>query len=87
MPDGTPLEFTYISTAADQRQKATQVMQATLAECGVKVNLDYWNEEYDAVCNAAVQSLSGTPEYERVITWRRSAFLLSSCRWCRCTCT
>jgi peptide/nickel transport system substrate-binding protein len=126
VPDGTALEFTYTTTAADQRQKATQVMQATLAECGVKINLDYWvdgalddgpdgplfgrhfdmgqfaflsgpeppcwyyisqqitgpadegycgwgctnsigwsNEEYDAACNTAIQSLPGTPEYEQ----------------------
>ncbi|MGD9101724.1 MAG: peptide ABC transporter substrate-binding protein, partial [Anaerolineae bacterium] len=125
--DGTLLEFNYWTTSATQRQQATQVLQASLAECGIKVNLEYWslgeyfadgpdgpilgrhfdvsqfawltgveppcnlfisqeitgppengfcgwgcynntgwaNDDYDAVCNAALQSLPGTPEYEQ----------------------
>jgi peptide/nickel transport system substrate-binding protein len=125
--DGTPLEFNYWTTSATQRQQATQVLQASLAECGIKVNLEYWspdeyfadgpdgplfgrhfdigqfawltgvepscnlfisqeitgppedgfcgwgcandtgwaNDDYDAACNAALQSLPGTPEYEQ----------------------
>jgi peptide/nickel transport system substrate-binding protein len=127
IPDGTLLEFNYWTTSATQRQQATQVLQASLAECGIKVNLEYWSsgeyfadgpdgpifgrhfdigqfawltgvepscnlfisqeitgppeegmcgwgcandtgwsdEEYDAACNAALQSLPGTPEYEQ----------------------
>lgn len=64
VPDGTQLEFTYTTTTAEQRQKATLVMQATLAECGVKINLDYRGEgALDD--NAATQSLPDTPEYEQ----------------------
>jgi peptide/nickel transport system substrate-binding protein len=127
VPDGTPLEFNYWTTSATQRQQATQVLQASLAECGIKANLEYWDsteyfadgpdgpifgrhfdigqfawltgvqppcdlyitsqwpadpaeggcgwgcqndpgftdEEYDAVCNAALMSLPGQPEYEQ----------------------
>jgi peptide/nickel transport system substrate-binding protein len=125
--DGTLLEFNYWTTSATQRQQATQVLQASLAECGIKVHLEYWslgeyfadgpdgpilgrhfdvsqfawltgveppcnlfisqeitgppengfcgcgcnnntgwaNDDYDAACNAALQSLPGTPEYEQ----------------------
>ena len=135
VPDGTPLEFAYWTTTAPQRQQASQVLQATLAECGIAVNLEYWNAteyfadgpdgpvfgrhfdmcqftflsgveppcwyyiiqqitgpvedgfcgwgcagntgwsdpEYDAVCNSAIQSLPGTPEYEE---YHREAQLL-----------
>ncbi len=120
IPDGTLLEFNYWTTSATQRVQATQVLQASLAQCGVKVNLEYWNAgeyfadgpegpvfgrrfdiaqfawltgvqppcnlyitsqipseetgwagqndpgfsnaEFDAACNAALQSLPGTPE-------------------------
>jgi peptide/nickel transport system substrate-binding protein len=41
--DGTLLEFNYWTTNAAQRQQATQVLQASLAECGIKVNLEFWN--------------------------------------------
>ncbi len=124
--DGTLLEFNYWTTSATQRMQATQVLQASMAECGIKVNLEYWaageyfadgpegpifgrhfdigqfawltgvepscnlfitqeiagppeegfcgwgcsnptgwsNEEFDLACNAALQSLPGTPEYD-----------------------
>jgi peptide/nickel transport system substrate-binding protein len=123
VPDGTLLEFNFWTTSATQRQQATQVLQASMAECGIKANLEYWNateyfadgpegpifgrhfdigqfawlsgvepscnlyltsewpseesgwagqndpgytnEEFDKVCNAAMQSLPGTPEYEQ----------------------
>ncbi len=42
VPDGTPLEFNYWTTTATQRQQATQILAASLAVCGVKVNLEYW---------------------------------------------
>jgi peptide/nickel transport system substrate-binding protein len=41
--DGTLLEFNYWTTSATQRMQATQVLQASLAECGIKVNLEYWD--------------------------------------------
>jgi len=123
VPDGTLLEFNFWTTSATQRMQATQVLQSSMAQCGFKVNLEYWdsteyfadgpegpifgrrfdigqfawltgveppcdlylselipseadgwagqndpgfiNEEYDAACNAALQSLPGTPEYEQ----------------------
>jgi peptide/nickel transport system substrate-binding protein len=135
VPDGTLLEFNFWTTSATQRMQATQVLQSSLVQCGIKVNLEYWdageyfadgpegpvfgrrfdigqfawltgvepacdlfittnipgdpeeldeegnpkypfgwggqndpgwsNEEYDAVCNAALQSLPGQPEYEQ----------------------
>jgi peptide/nickel transport system substrate-binding protein len=43
IPQGTPLEFNYWTTSATQRQQATQVLQQSLAQCGVKVNLEYWS--------------------------------------------
>ncbi len=42
VPDGTLLEFNYWTTTATQRQQATQILAASLAECGIKVNLEYW---------------------------------------------
>jgi peptide/nickel transport system substrate-binding protein len=43
VPDGTLLEFNYWTTGATQRQRTTQVLQASMADCGIKVNLEYWN--------------------------------------------
>ena len=42
VPDGTPLEFSYGTTNATQRQQATQVMAESMAQCGIKVNLEYY---------------------------------------------
>jgi peptide/nickel transport system substrate-binding protein len=42
VPDGTPLEFTYETTTATQRQQATQVMAESMAECGISVILNYF---------------------------------------------
>ncbi len=122
VPDGTLLEFNYETTNATQRQQATQVLQQSLAQCGIKANLNYYpasewfadgpdgklfgrrydlgqfawltgveppcnlylsteipnaedafagqnnpgyvNLEFDAVCNAAIQSLPGEPSYD-----------------------
>jgi len=43
IPQGTKLEFNYWTTSATQRQQATQVLQQSLAQCGIKVNLEYWS--------------------------------------------
>jgi peptide/nickel transport system substrate-binding protein len=43
VPDGTALEFSYWTTTAPQRQEATQLLQSTLAACGISINLEYWN--------------------------------------------
>ncbi|HIE57367.1 MAG TPA: peptide ABC transporter substrate-binding protein [Anaerolineales bacterium] len=42
VPDGTVLEFSYGTTNATQRQQATQVMAESMAQCGIKVNLEYY---------------------------------------------
>jgi peptide/nickel transport system substrate-binding protein len=42
VPDGTLLEFFYETTSATQRQQATQVMAESMAQCGMKVNLNYY---------------------------------------------
>jgi len=43
IPDGTPLEFSYWTTNAAERVAASQVLQASMAACGIKTNLEYWN--------------------------------------------
>lgn len=42
IPDGTPLEFSYETTSATQRQQATQVLAQSMAQCGIKANLNYY---------------------------------------------
>lgn len=39
VPDGTPFEFTYLSAADEETQRADQILQSSLAQCGVKVDL------------------------------------------------
>jgi len=43
VPDGTLLEFSYGTTTATQRMQATQVLAESMAQCGIKVNLEYIN--------------------------------------------
>jgi peptide/nickel transport system substrate-binding protein len=38
---GTPLELTYVTTGAAQRQQVAQILSESLAQCGVKVNVLY----------------------------------------------
>lgn len=42
VPDGTPLEFSLETTNATQRQQATAVLAESLAQCGIKANLTYY---------------------------------------------
>jgi peptide/nickel transport system substrate-binding protein len=42
VPDGTLLEFFYETTNATMRMQATQVMADSMAQCGFKVNLNYY---------------------------------------------
>jgi peptide/nickel transport system substrate-binding protein len=42
VPDGTLLEFSYGTTTATQRQQATAIMGESMAQCGMKVNLEYY---------------------------------------------
>ena len=43
MPDGTPLEFNYWTSSATQQQQAARVLQASMAECSIKANLEHWS--------------------------------------------
>jgi peptide/nickel transport system substrate-binding protein len=42
VPDGTLLEFAFETTNATQRQQATQVLAQSMAQCGIKANLNYY---------------------------------------------
>jgi peptide/nickel transport system substrate-binding protein len=39
--DGTLLSFTYLTSTAPQRQQAAQIYQASLADCGIELTLDF----------------------------------------------
>jgi peptide/nickel transport system substrate-binding protein len=39
--EGTPLSFTYTTTPSTQRQQAAQTLAASLAYCGIEVNLEF----------------------------------------------
>jgi peptide/nickel transport system substrate-binding protein len=41
--DGTPLSFSYWTTSASQRQAAGQIVAASLQECGIRAEIEYWN--------------------------------------------
>jgi len=38
--DGTPFEFSFLTTDEPEKQRVAQVMQETLALCGIKMNID-----------------------------------------------
>jgi peptide/nickel transport system substrate-binding protein len=38
---GTPLELTYVTTGAAQRQQVAQILSDSLGQCGIKVNVVY----------------------------------------------
>jgi peptide/nickel transport system substrate-binding protein len=42
IPADTRLSVNFWTTNATQRQQATQVMAASMADCGIEANLDYW---------------------------------------------
>lgn len=41
IPDGTPFEVTYLTTPASQRIQVATLISDSLAQCGVKVNVQY----------------------------------------------
>jgi peptide/nickel transport system substrate-binding protein len=41
IPDGTRFEVNYVTTSAVQRQQASMILAASLAQCGIKVNVQY----------------------------------------------
>lgn len=45
VPDGTPLQFTYLASPADQRQQAAQLVAESLTNCGVGVDLQFLDAE------------------------------------------
>jgi peptide/nickel transport system substrate-binding protein len=45
IPSGTPFVVNYITTDAAQRQQAGTILAASLAECGIKVNVQYVDAE------------------------------------------
>jgi len=40
VPDGTSLEFTFLVTEEEEKVKVAQIMQKSLAQCGIKVNVN-----------------------------------------------
>jgi peptide/nickel transport system substrate-binding protein len=45
VPDGTPLQFTYLASPATQRQQAAQMVTESLAGCGVGIDLQFLDSE------------------------------------------
>lgn len=45
VPDGTPLQLHYWTTSASQRQQVSQILAASLAECGVGVSVEYFPQD------------------------------------------
>jgi len=43
--DGTPLELDYWTVGTPQRRQVSEILAASLAGCGIKVNLQYFNYE------------------------------------------
>jgi peptide/nickel transport system substrate-binding protein len=43
VPDGTPFEVTYETTNAPLRQQVTPMIKESLAQCGIKVNLQHFD--------------------------------------------
>jgi peptide/nickel transport system substrate-binding protein len=41
IPSGTPFEVNYVTTNAVQRQQVSTILTASLAQCGIKVNVEY----------------------------------------------
>jgi peptide/nickel transport system substrate-binding protein len=39
VPDNTPFEFNYLTANDEEHQRAAKIVQASLAQCGVKVNI------------------------------------------------
>jgi peptide/nickel transport system substrate-binding protein len=39
IPDGTALEFTFLTTGEDEKQRAAAILQESLTTCGIKMNI------------------------------------------------
>jgi peptide/nickel transport system substrate-binding protein len=44
VPNGTPLELKYITTNAAQRVQVSRIVAESLAQCGIKVNVEYLDQ-------------------------------------------
>jgi peptide/nickel transport system substrate-binding protein len=44
IPDGTPLVLNYWTTSALQRRQVSDILSQSLAQCGVKVNIEYFDQ-------------------------------------------
>lgn len=45
VPNGTPFEFTYLTTSDGEREKVANMFQASLAQCGIRVDIDLWDRD------------------------------------------
>jgi peptide/nickel transport system substrate-binding protein len=45
VPNGTPLELKYITTGAAQRAQVSTIVADSLAQCGIKVNVEYLDQK------------------------------------------
>jgi peptide/nickel transport system substrate-binding protein len=50
IPDGTPFEFRFLTTTETEKQHAAEIMQASLAKCGIRMQIDSrpWEEVFAA---------------------------------------
>jgi len=46
IPGGTPLELTYVTTGAVQRQQVAQILSASLGQCGIQTTVQYLDAEF-----------------------------------------
>lgn len=44
VPNNTPFEINYLTTGAVQRQQTAEILSASLAQCGIKVNVQYLDQ-------------------------------------------
>ena len=78
VPDGTPLEFTYLVSADAERPQAAQILADSLAQCGIRVHLSL---------RPATDYLAAGPEgpvFGRAFEMAQLAFPLTlepSCEW------
>jgi peptide/nickel transport system substrate-binding protein len=58
VPDGTPLVVNYWTTSALQRRQVSEILSASLSQCGVKVNTQYFDQN-DFYAQGSVGPLFG----------------------------
>jgi peptide/nickel transport system substrate-binding protein len=78
VPDGTPLEFTYLVSADAERPQAAQILADSLAQCGIRVHI----EQQPAAEYLAAGP--GGPVFGRAFEMAQLAFPITlepSCEW------